>query len=149
MKSIAGGVFVLISGIILFFAACSKSNSQDSSSNVPYVAVNLSININNSNYATLAPVGGIAYLVNVGYRGIMLYRLSTTTIMAYDRTCTYDISDANGIISAESNGTAICPECNSIYNLSNGSVNTGPTTIGLKVYTTTYNATTGILTITN
>ena len=149
MKKILRGILVLPVFITLLFAACSKGSNQDSSSPVPNVSVNLSIKINNSNYATLAPVGGIAYLANVGYRGIMLYHLSSTTIMAYDRTCTYDISDAGGIVNAQNNGSAICVDCSSTYNLTDGSVITGPTTIGLKVYATTYNATTGTLTISN
>lgn len=149
MKKLLGGIFVFTAGLLLLFAACAKSNSQESSSAVPNVTVNLSININSSGYTALGTVGGVAYLANVGYRGILLYRFSSGTIMAYDRTCTYDISDVNGIVNAQTNGTAICFECNSTYNLNNGSVNGGPTTIGLKVYTTTFNSTTGALTITN
>jgi hypothetical protein len=142
--------FILIlSAVMLVLSACSKNNSDDTSSNVPTVSVNLSINVNTSAYSTLSTVGGIAYLTNVGNRGILLYRLSTSTILAFDRTCTYDLPDANGIIVALTNGTAMCQDCNSIYNLYDGSVNTGPTTLGLKKYNTSYNSTTGILVITN
>ena len=148
MKKIIGSFFAFTIGITLLCAACTKS-SEYTSGNVPSVTVNLTININSSSYATLAPIGGIAYLVNVGNRGIMLYRLSTSTIMAFDRTCTYDLPDANGIVQAQTNGTAICPDCNSVYNLYDGSVNAGPTTIGLKTYTTSFNPTTGVLKITN
>ena len=150
MKRISKNSFIaFITGLILVFSACSKNNSDDTSSAVPTVAVNLSINVNSSSYTTLAQVGGIAYLANVGYRGIMLYRLSNTTIMAFDRTCTYDLPDAGGIVYALTNGTAMCVDCNSIYNLYDGSVNTGPTTIGLTVYPTTFNPSTGLLTIKN
>lgn len=134
---------------ILLITSCTKNNSDYSSSAVPNETVNLTLNINSSAYASLATVGGIAYLTNVGYRGILLYRYSSNTIMAYDRTCTYDIADAGGVVYAETNGTAVCVDCGSAYNLNNGSVNAGPTTIGLKVYITTYNASTGVLTINN
>ena len=143
-------LFVFVAAPILLINACSKTNNEtDISTAVPYVAVNLSINIRSSSYATLATVGGVAYLTNVGYRGIVLYRLSTSTILAFDRTCTYNLPDAGGVVYALTNGTAQCVDCSSIYNLSDGSVNTGPTTIGLKEYTTTYNTVTGELTITN
>jgi Rieske Fe-S protein len=142
-------LFTWVAGIIILFASCAKTDTTDSSSSVPKVTVNVTININSSTYSSLATIGGVAYLTNVGYRGIMLYRLSNSSFMAYDRTCTYDLPDAGGIVYAENNGTAICPDCGSVYNLNNGSVNAGPTTIGLKVYNTSLNTSTGILTITN
>lgn len=149
MRIFSKNSFTILCGFALLFTACSKNNDEYTSSSVPNVSVNLSININTSAYATLASIGGIAYLTNVGYRGIVLYRLSNSSILAFDRTCTYDLPDANGVVYALTNGTAVCADCNSIYNLTDGSVNTGPTTIGLKEYTTSFNATTGVLTITN
>jgi nitrite reductase/ring-hydroxylating ferredoxin subunit len=134
-------------GLLFLLNACGKGNSDYTSTAIPYVAINITMNANT--YPSLAPVGGVAYLSNVGYRGIMLYRLSASTIMAYDQACTYDISNTSGIVYAQTNGTALCLECNSVYNLNNGSVNTGPTTIGLTVYPTTFNPTTGVLTIKN
>jgi len=143
--------FLIISGLalILIISGCSKGSNPDVSSNVPSVSVNVSFNVNTPGYTALASVGGVAYLTNVGYRGILVYRISSSAVVAYDRTCTYDISDANGIVTAQNNGTAICLECGSTYNLSNGSVNTGPTTISLQGYTTTFNQTTGAVTITH
>jgi Rieske Fe-S protein len=138
---------VALSGVILLFTACSKNDADDTSTAVPNVTVSLSVNANS--YNTLATVGGVAYISNAGYRGIMLYRASKTSILAFDRTCTYDISDANGIVYALTNGTATCPDCGSVYNLSDGSVNTGPTTIGLKQYTAAFNPNTGALIIIN
>ena len=134
---------------VVIFNSCSKSASAGGSSQVPYKTVNVSININTTGYTALATVGGVVDLANVGYRGIMCYRLNSTTIMAYDRTCTYNLSDNNGIIYAQNNGTAICLECNSTYLLSNGSVSAGPTTIALKSYKVAFDQTTGDVTVTN
>jgi hypothetical protein len=147
MKKLVVFVFV----VVWLFASCSKSASTSTtgSSNVPTVTVNTTFNINSSNYSTLATVGGVVDLVNVGYRGILVYRLSTTTITAFDRTCTYDISDANGIVYAQTNGSAVCLDCNSTYNLTNGGVDIGPSTIGLKQYTVNFNPSTGVVIITN
>ncbi|MGP8216213.1 MAG: hypothetical protein ACLQQ4_11650 [Bacteroidia bacterium] len=139
---------VFIAGIILSLTGCSKGNNPEGSSPVPNVTVNVSININTPAYNTLLNSGGQAYVTG-GYRGIILFRLNSSTITAFDRTCTYNLSDANGIVQAQTNGTAICLDCGSEYNLSNGGVNSGPATIGLKQYNATFNTTTGALSITN
>lgn len=149
MKRTLRNFIFTLSGVLLLFTACNKDESDDSSSNVPYVAVNVTININSSAFNTLTKVGGVAYLTNVGYRGIVLYRYSVTSITAFDRTCTYDLPDANAIIYALNNGTAECPDCGSIYSLYDGTVNIGPTTIGLTRYTTAFNINTGLLAIAN
>lgn len=148
MKRTLRNLFIALSGIILLITSCSKDNAEaDTSTNVPTVTVNMDINI--SAYNTLAATGGTAYIANAGYRGIVLYRYSYTTILAFDRTCTYDLPDASGVVYALTDGTAICPECNSAYNLYNGGVNSGPSTIGLKGYHTAFNPKTGSLIITN
>jgi hypothetical protein len=141
-------LFAFIAVSIGVFSSCSKGNNPDISSNVPYVAINVTININNAPYTNLKTVGGQAY-ANGGYRGIILSRTNSSTIAAFDRTCTYDISDNNGIVQAQTNGTAICLDCESSYNLTNGGVNSGPTTIGLKQYSVTFNPTSGDVTIKN
>ncbi len=140
--------FLTLALLILLFASCSKS-STTGSSQVPSVSVNVSININSSGYTALQTVGGVVDLANVGYRGILLYRFNTATIMAYDRTCTYNITDKSGIVYAQNNGTAICLTCNSTYYLSNGAVSAGPTTLGLKSYAVTFDQTSGAVTVTN
>src|ERR1700722_4624288 len=143
-------LFVFIIGIALLLTACSKGSNPDGSSAIPTVTVNLSININKAPYTALTTIGGVVNLTNVGNRGIILFRLNANTITAFDRMCSYDISNNNGIVGAQSNGTGLCIDCGSTYNLGNGGVNTGPSTIGLKQYNTnSFNITTGALTITN
>ncbi|HSY75983.1 MAG TPA: hypothetical protein VK890_03955 [Bacteroidia bacterium] len=141
------GLFVFVISAC-WLLSCSKGNNPEASSNIPNVSVNVSININTSPYTGLTKIGGEAY-VSGGYRGIILYRKDANTIMAFDRTCSYDLSDANGIVQAQTNGTAICLECGSTYSLYSGAVNVGPSTIGLKVYNTTFNLASGAVTITN
>lgn len=147
MKTPIFNTITLFSAIL--FAACSKGpDPTTTSSNVPNVAVSLSININNQPYQTLQHVGGQAY-ASGGNRGIILYRVSSTQILAYDRTCTYDLPDAGGIVQGQTNNTAICLDCGSQYYLSNGGVASGPTTIGLKQYKVSFSLATNIATITN
>jgi len=137
------GVFV--TGML---TGCTKGTNPDMSSNVPNVAVSLSININNVPYTSLQNVGGQAY-ASGGNRGIILVRASSTSIVAFDRTCTYNIGDANGIVQGQTNNTAICLECGSQYHLTDGSVASGPTTIGLKQYNTSFSTATNIVTVKN
>ncbi len=137
---------------LLGVAGCGKGNNPDESSPVPNVAVNVSFNINNVGYTGLKTVGNVVYLSSVGYRGIMVYRLNSSgsqQLVAFDRTCTYNLSDNNGIVVAQNNLTAICLECSSTYSLTNGSVLSGPSTLGLKEYTVNFNSTSGAVTITN
>ncbi|HXP49043.1 MAG TPA: hypothetical protein VN922_03770 [Bacteroidia bacterium] len=141
-------LFAFITAMVWMSSSCSKGNNPDISSNVPYVSVNITININNAPYTNLKTVGGQAY-ANGGYRGIILSRTNNSTVAAFDRTCTYNISDNNGIVQAQTNGTAICLQCSSTYNLTNGGVNSGPTTIGLKQYSVTFNPTSGDVTVKN
>ena len=134
--------------LAVMLSACSKGTDPDTSTNVPSVSVNLSININNAPYTTLQTVGGQAYATG-GNRGIILVRASSSSIVAFDRTCTYDQADANGIVQGQTNATAICLECGSQYNLSNGGVASGPTTIGLKQYATIFSPAVNIVTVKN
>ena len=133
---------------LLLLNSCSKGINPEASTAIPNVSVHLNININSSPYTPLQNIGGIVY-VNGGNRGILLYRRDANTIMAYDRTCSYDLSDNKGIVDSQNNGTAICLECSSTYSLYNGNVNTGPSTIGLKSYSDSFSPGTGQLTVTN
>jgi Rieske Fe-S protein len=143
-----GLVIVAIVWLGCLFSSCSKGANPEGSTPVPYVKVNVSININSSPYTGLQTIGGVAYATG-GNRGIVLYRINATTITAFDRTCTYDLPDNGGIVQAENNGTAVCIDCGSTYGLSNGNVLSGPSTLGLQLYNTSFNSTTGNLVITN
>jgi Rieske Fe-S protein len=144
--------FLFLLPAVLLFSCSKNSPTTVGSSNVPNESVNISINITGANYTALTVAGGAAYL-NGGYRGIVAYRYSATPsatcIVAYDRACTYNISSSAAIVTAENNGNAVCSDCGSTYSLYNGSVNTGPTTIGLKAYKATFDPSSNILTITN
>src|ERR1700752_911948 len=87
---------------LLLLNGCSKGINPEASTAIPNVSVHLNININSSSYTPLLSIGGIVY-VNGGNRGILLYRRDANTIMAYDRTCSYDLSDAQGIVDAQNN----------------------------------------------
>ena len=134
-------ILVLLAATILFISSCSKGTDPSGSNPVPSVSsFNFTINTNNPIYSSLANTGGVVYLTGYGYRGLMVYRVSPSQVTVFDRTCTYDLSDNNGILLAQNNVTCICPDCGSEFTLTSGSVITGPSTIAIAQYTATLGA---------
>jgi len=118
---------------------CKKTNVCNG---VPNVGVNFSIDVNSAGYAPIQYTGG-SMLVSGGNAGIALYRYQTDQFEAYDCMCPYDGSSAaKGVISISSNKIqAKCSACKSIFNLSDGSVSSGPSTCSLKAYKTYWDGT--------
>jgi hypothetical protein len=117
-----------------------KKNSSATITGVPNVAVNFSVDITNPLYANLSAVGGWVYVTG-GYDGIIVYRQSTTTFLAFDRGCPYDCeSNSKSIVAVQSNNIfATCPVCGTQYAVNSGTVsNKGPGTLALKQYNATF-----------
>ncbi|MFC1729686.1 hypothetical protein ACFL6I_05060 [candidate division KSB1 bacterium] len=133
---------ILFGSIIIFFTltliilSCKKEDSNP----VPNKDINIYINPNSTQYLELNTVGGWVYLTDgVGGKGLLVYRLSNEQFLAFDRTCTYDPNEACAIIEMESSGlNAIDSCCGSRFLIIDGSVTTGPATVSLKQYKTTY-----------
>ncbi len=119
-----------------------KSCKNEENNNIPLVQVDFVININDPEYLNLKTVGG-SVEVSGGSRGILLYRISTDEIKAYDRHCTFQPSNTCAIVSADLNGiTATDACCGSSFLLSSGNVSQPPASTPLKQYTTTFDGTT-------
>jgi nitrite reductase/ring-hydroxylating ferredoxin subunit len=148
MKRGYKGTILLMASLTLLMFSCSKGSDPTGSSPVPTVSsFNFTINYTKSPYTALATVGGVVYLTGYGYRGLLVYRLSNNQVTVFDRTCTYDLSDNNGILLAQNNVTCICPDCGSEFTLTSGSVVTGPSTIGIQQYNASINVGLGTITI--
>ncbi len=116
------------------FFGCSKNND----SNIPLVAVNVIIHINDPAYNMLTVPGGWTY-INGGSRGIIIYRASNDAFKAYDRHCTYDSSNSCALVSVEANNiTGFDDCCGSKFILTDGSVTQGPANLPLKQYQTSF-----------
>lgn len=125
--------YILITAILLI-SSCSKDNNN----NIPLVNVNLFLNINNPEFITLNAPGGWYYYTG-GSRGLILYRVSTSEFKAYDRHCTFDVNNTCGLVSIEVNNiTAKDDCCGSQFLITDGSITTGPATLPLKQYQTTF-----------
>jgi nitrite reductase/ring-hydroxylating ferredoxin subunit len=140
MMKMKFGVFVLVGLVITTLFACKKS-SEDQGPAIPYASVNFSLNPNSTQFLELNHVGGWVPVTG-GYRGIILYRLSESEFMAYERACPYDPTADSAQIRVDNSGLlCYCPKCKSKYLILDGSPNSGPSHWSLKQYHTMYDGT--------
>jgi nitrite reductase/ring-hydroxylating ferredoxin subunit len=127
---------VLFLLLTLYFAITfSSCNKKD---NVPYVPVDIFIQLNDPEFSALNSVGNYINITG-GVNGIIIYRAAGEQFMAYDRTCTYRPSNNCRVSVDQSKNFAVCTECcNSSFLLIDGSVAQGPAEIPLKQYQTTF-----------
>ena len=119
---------------LFLFTDCGK----DSDNPVPSVYVDITLYLSQPSNSALNAVGGYVYVTG-GARGIIVYRLSIDTFMAYDRNCTYNSDAASAVVEVESNGLfAADSSCGSKFVLIDGSVDQGPATVGLRRYNAVY-----------
>jgi len=115
-------------------------NCNDKNSVVPNVRVNFYLNLNDPDFSTLNSPGNSVF-VSGGVNGIVIYRIDSEEFGAYDRTCTYNVEDNCAVVLDETGVFAadtLC--CGSEYLLLDGSATTGPATLPLKRYRTTFDA---------
>ena len=139
------GVFFILTVISVSFFSCAKTQSPQNNGTVNQAnqtPVNVTILI--SSYPNLAGTGGVQLIPNVGIKGILIYRASTTQFYAYERSCTYDgTTVTNAMVTAATGDfTAKDNVCGSIFMIADGtgSVTHSPATYPLKQYTATFTA---------
>jgi hypothetical protein len=84
-------LFFLLFGCLLVAANCKQQNQHP----VPFVPVDVTIDIQLPSYSDLQGVGGWTYL-NGGSRGIIVYRRGIDDFVAFDR---HSPADVNGTCS--------------------------------------------------
>ncbi|HMU13882.1 MAG TPA: hypothetical protein PKE53_07750 [Flavobacteriales bacterium] len=131
--------FLLFSSLVI--ALLSVSCKKESTTGVPPVQLDVSININLPEYADLQVVGGWVYLTG-GSQGLIVYRKNQDEFSALDRHCPFQpenlchvIVDESGVIARD---TACC---HSAYLIMDGQPTEGPSSFPLKAYHTTFNGT--------
>jgi len=105
--------------------------------------VPVEFNLNPVNLIELNIAGGSVYLKNLGHGGIIVFRDLTDNpnpFLAYDATCTYELSPTCRVVVEEGSGLAECPCCHSKFVLfsGSGSPTNGPAIEPLKQYRTSY-----------
>ncbi len=135
------GTFYYRSAIILTFllsVLSYQSCNEKQHPFVPHEYVNLRLNISSTEYVELNSPGGWVYLTG-GYRGILVYRISSDEFVAYDRGCPYDPYEDCARIEMEEGGlTTIDKCCGSRFLIIDGSVLDGPAQAPLKRYRTSF-----------
>ncbi len=141
---------LVLSGLFLIGFSCNKASSTNSATSG---LVNQTINISYPQYSALNTIGNYVYIPmpNAGVRGIILYRYSQEQFNAYERSCTYNTASSCGPVVVLAGNFYIqdtCKNCGSKFLLVSGAVATGPATIPLTQYKTSWDGI-SVVTITN
>ena len=124
--------------ILLFSAIIIISCKKQSNNGVPITAVDIYLYANNPSFININAVGGFEYITG-GVRGILLYRKSSSEIVAYDRNCTYQSTQPCATVSVDATRIlAVDTCCHSKFSIYDGSVTQGPAAAPLKAYQTTF-----------
>jgi nitrite reductase/ring-hydroxylating ferredoxin subunit len=123
---------LLLLFLVVIFS-CNKNQNR-----VPYVPIDLYINVTLPLYTNLNVIGGWVY-VSGGSKGLIVYRQTSETFMIYDRHCTYDVNAPCTPASVDSTNLAVSCDCDeSQYQLYDGAVINGPAAYSLQQYQSTY-----------
>jgi hypothetical protein len=112
---------------------------KDRQSQIPYVQVNLNLNINEPQFFDLSVPTGYVYITG-GSLGIIVYRMSEDEFVAIERHSPYNPEDGCRV-EVKSDGVIIEDPCSdSEWLIHDGSIVSGPTNFALTTYNTSYNA---------
>ena len=135
----------IISAVVFYLLAvssCKKKAQKVNNSNIPYTPVNLTIYPNDPLNFKLQTPGGWMYF-NGGIYGIIVYRKSTSDFVALERASSYDSDsfDARAKVQSD-NFTCKDTISGSKWQIVDGAVMTGPATLPLKLYGTSFDGNT-------
>lgn len=87
----------------------------------------ITINLNYPQYQRLKLDGGFVYVEGSGLKGIILYRSSETSYLAYERACPHHPGADCAIVQVDGSSLFMIDRCcNSSFNFSDGQVTGGP-----------------------
>lgn len=123
----------LIAALFALFASCRDSRE----GLIPYVPVNITINVNEPTFFNLTVPTGWVYVTG-GSRGIIVYRKSATEFIALDRHSTYEPQN-NCAVAVEASNLILKDPCSdSKWLISDGSIVNGPASRPLLQYETVF-----------
>lgn len=136
---------LLILCLILSLSACSDEFREDQ---IPLAAFDdIFINLDLPQYNDLSFDGGFITL-NEGVRGIILYRLNSSTYFAFERNCTFQPNEAGSTVNVDQSSLFMRDtSCGSTFSFAEGTPTSGPARFPLRRYTINQNGRT--LTITS
>ena len=129
---------------VMVLGACESAINQDP---IPQVLVNEQLNLNSLQNQALQLIGGYKILPEAGYKGLIIYRASTTEYRAFDLACSYQpTSDCAQVMVDDSDLFMVDTCCNSSFDF-NGFPTGGPAQWPLQPYPVYLNG--DVLTIQN
>jgi hypothetical protein len=147
IKSLSGVVInaMLFFGCLLLLSSCDSDLSDDPIPYQPFPALSIQLTLPSNN--ALNTLGWMAF-DDAGIKGIIVYRLSSTTYLAYERNCSYHPNDACATVDVHSSNLYMLDACcGSAFNFADGQPRSGPAWRPLRQYITSLNGST--LTITD
>ena len=129
--------FCIVFILLISFVGCKKDKND-----IPDVYVDIYLTTTDPAFSPLNASNGYTYLSG-GSKGIIVFRksISPSEFMAYDRHCTYNVSEGNQIAMDASGLFAVDSKCSSKFYIADGSPNSGPAVNSLKYYQTTFDGT--------
>jgi hypothetical protein len=133
-----------VCALILFYTDCSSDLQINA---IPFQAFpDIQLNLALPDNLVLQSTGGYKVIAG-GVKGILLYRKSTTTILAFERNCSYQPNDACATVGVHSSGiymTDTC--CNSNFSFDAGLPIGGPANQPLRQYAASLSGNTLLIT---
>jgi nitrite reductase/ring-hydroxylating ferredoxin subunit len=110
--------------VLLVLVSCNRDLSDDP---IPFQAfADIVIALNQPAYASLSTDGGYK-AESGGVRGIIIYRVNSTTYYAYERNCSFQPSGACATVDVHSSGLFMIDTCcNSSFGFTDGNPTGGP-----------------------
>jgi hypothetical protein len=133
-------IWFIVLSMLAGYSSCSPQLTDAAIPYQPFGEVH--INLNLPEYQSLRTDGGWKYLdkvsgITVGVRGIILYRLSASTYIAYERNCSFHPNDACATVEVHSSNLYMQDTCcGSAFSLATGSPTGGAAWRPLRRYET-------------
>lgn len=124
---------LLILSLIIFFARCNKKENY-----IPNTFVDVYIDTSLPTYFNISSPGGWMYINNEGSKGLIIYRYDLTGFLVYDRHSPFEPRN-NCVLEVDNNLSINDPCSTSSFNIFDGSIITGPASLPLKTYQTSFN----------
>lgn len=135
---------ILLGTLLIFMMGCRTNQNQ-----MPYAPVDIYINTSLPSYSSLNIIGGWVY-VSGGNDGLLVYRQTYESVVAYERRCTFELPNSCGSGVVDSTNFLVECDCDGTkYSIFDGSVIEGPATISLYQYRTSFDPISGQLHIYN
>jgi hypothetical protein len=121
----------------LLLACLPLSSCRDTPGVIPFVDVNIDLNLSLPAYNALNFPGNWLY-ISGGSRGLIVYRYTLDEFVVLDRHATFDVGAGCQCTLSQDGYTILDPCSDSQWYIFDGSIIQGPTTAPLERYTTTW-----------